>query len=111
MTAHTSLTGESAAGVSQPKVNTLSIVSIVLVVVAVTSLAVTDTVLRSWAPMFSGITVLAVPAVGAGHVALLQIKMRRERGAFLAFIALGICYLFAAYELFSGVFAGIVLAV
>jgi hypothetical protein len=51
---------------------------------------------------------LVIPAVGAGHVALLQIKVRRERGAILAYIALGICYLFATYVLVSGVYYGIV---
>ncbi len=47
--------------------------------------------------IFAGFTVLAIPAVGAGHVALQQVRARRERGAILAYVALGICYLFATY--------------
>ena len=53
-------------------------------------------------------SVLAIPAVGAGHVALQQIRVRRERGAILAYVALGICYLFATYALVSSVYYGIV---
>jgi hypothetical protein len=41
-------------------------------------------------------------------VALLQIKARRERGATLAYVALGICYLFATYALLSSLYYGIV---
>jgi hypothetical protein len=87
------------------QVNTLSIVSIVLVAAATMGIAMRTS---SWGPIFWGFTVLVIPAVGAGHVALQQIKMRRESGAILAYIALGICYLFAAYELVSSVYYGIV---
>jgi len=52
--------------------------------------------------------VLTIPAVGAGHVALQQIRVRRERGAILAYVALGICYVFATYALVSSVYYGIV---
>jgi hypothetical protein len=41
-------------------------------------------------------------------VALQQIKVRRERGAILAYVALGICYLSATYALVSSVYYGIV---
>jgi hypothetical protein len=33
--------------------------------------------------------------------------VRRERGAILAYVALGICYLFATYALVSSVYYGI----
>jgi len=91
--------------VSQPKVNTLAIVSIVLVAAATMGIAMRT---WSWGPIFWGFTVLVIPAVGAGHVALQQIKVRRERGAILAYIALGICYLFATYVLVTSVYYGIV---
>lgn len=87
MTAAASRSDTSAPSVSQPRVNTLSIVSVVFVAVAVVG-------------FFSvGAAVLAVFAVGAGHVALQQIKVRGERGAMLAYIGLGISYLIATYAL------------
>ena len=46
-----------------------------------------------------GGTVAFIFVVGAGHVALQQIKVRGERGAILAYIALGISYLIATYAL------------
>ncbi len=84
--------GTSAPSVSQPRVNTLSIVSLVLVAVAVYG--------------FFGLRepVLAVFAVGAGHVALQQIKVRSERGAILAYIGLGISYLIATYDVVKFVY-------
>ena len=105
MSADTSRIDTSEPSVSQAKLNTLSIVSIVLVGAAFMGIAVRA---WSWGPIFAGFTVLAIPAVGAGHVALLQIKARRERGAILAYVALGICYVFATYALVSGVYYGIV---
>jgi len=78
--------GTSAPSVSQPRVNTLSIVSIVLAAVAV-------------AGCVFGAFVLAVFPVGAGHVALQQIKVRGERGAMLAYIGIGISYLIATLAL------------
>jgi hypothetical protein len=79
--------GTSAPSVSRPRVNTLSIVSIVLVALALAG------------SFFIGAFVLAVFAVGAGHVALQQIKVRGERGAILAYIGLGISYLIATFAL------------
>lgn len=97
----------SEPSVSLPKLNTLAIVSIVLVAVAAMGIAVGSRS-WSWGIFFGGPIVLAIPAVGAGHAALQQIKVRRERGAILAYVALGICYLFATYALVSSVFTGIV---
>jgi hypothetical protein len=84
--------GTSAPSVSQPGVNTLSIVSIVLVAVALAG------------SVFGGTFVLAVFAVGAGHVALQQIKVRGERGAILAYIGIGISYLIATFALVDSVY-------
>ena len=95
----TSDSGEPS--VSLPKLNTLAIVSIGLVAVAAMGIAVGSRS-WSWGIFFGGPIVLAMPAVGAGHAALQQIKVRRERGAILAYVALGICYLFATYALVSG---------
>ena len=80
--------GTSAPSVSHPRVNTLSIVSLVLVAVAV------------WGFFLAREPVPAatVFAVGAGHVALQQIKVRGERGAILAYIGLGISYPIATYD-------------
>ncbi len=91
MTADASRSDTSAPSVSQPRVNTLSIVSIVLVAVAVAG------------SVFGGTFVLAVFAVGAGHVALQQIRIRGERGAILAYIGIGISYLIAAFALVDSV--------
>lgn len=91
MTADASRSDTSAPSVSQPRVNTLSIVSIVLVVVAV-------------AGSVFGAFVLAVFAVGAGHVALQQIKVRGERGAMLAYVGLGVSYLIATFALVDSVY-------
>jgi hypothetical protein len=105
MSADTSRIDTSEPSVSQAKLNTLSIVSIVLVAAAVMGISVRP---WSWGPIFAGFTVLTIPAVGAGHVALQQIRVRRERGAILAYVALGICYVFATYALVSSVYYGIV---
>ncbi len=102
MTADTSRADADAPGVSKPGVNKLSIVAIALVGAAVTSIA-----LRSGVSIFAGFFWLAVPAVGAGHVALHQIKMGRERGATLAYIALGICYVSATFALLESVSTGV----
>jgi hypothetical protein len=82
----------SVPSVPQPRVNTLSIVSIVLAAVAVAG------------SVFGGTFVLAVFAVGAGHVALQQIKVRGERGAILAYIGIGISYLIATFALVDSVY-------
>jgi hypothetical protein len=105
MSADTTRVDSSEPSVARAKVNTLSIVSIVLVAASAMGIAVRP---WSWGPIFAGFTVLVIPAVGAGHVALQQIKVRRERGAILAYVALGICYLFATYALVSSVYYGIV---
>jgi hypothetical protein len=97
----------SEPSVSLPKLNTLAIVAIVLVAVAAMGIAVGSRS-WSWGIFFGGPLVLAIPAVGAGHAALQQINVRRERGAILAYVALGICYLFATYALVSSVLTGIV---
>lgn len=93
MTADASRSDTSAPSVSQPRVNTLSVVSIVFVAVAVAG------------SLFGGAAVLAVFAVGAGHVALQQIKVRGERGAILAYVGLGISYLIATYALVASVYS------
>ena len=48
-----------------------------------------------------GAAVLAVFAVGAGHVSLNQVKLRGERGRGLAIAALGIGYAIATLALFA----------
>lgn len=48
-----------------------------------------------------GVGVLAVFAVGAGHVSLSQINLRGERGRWLAIVALAIGYALATLALFS----------
>jgi len=48
-----------------------------------------------------GVGVLAVFAVGAGHVSLNQIKLRGERGRSLAIVALAMGYAIATLALFS----------
>ena len=57
------------------------------------------------------VAVLAVFAVGAGHVSLAQIKRRRERGRGLAVAALAIGYAIAAMALFSTVYFAATLAI
>jgi len=93
VTTDASRSDTSAPSVSQPKVNTLSIVSVVFVAVVVAGF------------LIGGAAVLAVFAVGTGHVALQQIKERGERGAILAYIGLGISYLIATYALVAFVYA------
>lgn len=54
----------------------------------------------AWAGMFGyGASVLAVFGVGAGHVALQQIRERGERGAGLALAALVACYALGVWGL------------
>ena len=103
MSAETQRTDVNAPSVVKPKVNTLSIVAISLV-----ALAVTGTAVRSWAPVFAGLSGLAVFAIGLGHVALQQIRVRRERGAILAYIALGVTYLYATLVVILSVYSGVV---
>jgi hypothetical protein len=51
------------------------------------------------------VVVIAVFAVGAGHVSLQQIMARHERGAILAYVALGVSYVIATLALFAIYFA------
>lgn len=71
------------------RTNKLAIVAIILAVVAFSGF---------W---FLGIGVLAVFAVGAGHVSLNQIKLAGERGRWLAITALIIGYAMATMALFT----------
>ena len=52
----------------------------------------------------AGLGVVAVFAVGAGHVALNQIQQRGERGRGLAVASLSIGYAIAAFALASSIF-------
>jgi len=69
-------------------VNVLSIVSLILAAVAVWGFFLAREPVPS----------ATVFAVGAGHVALRQIKVRGERGAILAYTGLGVSYLIATYD-------------
>ena len=54
-----------------------------------------------------GFVVVAVFGVGAGHVALQQIRTRNQRGAVLAYISLAVCYLIAVVALLSTISASV----
>jgi hypothetical protein len=69
--------------------NKLAVAAIVFAVIAAAGLWV------------FGVAVLAVFAVGAGHVALNQIQLRHERGRGLAIAALAVGYGIAALALIS----------
>ncbi|WP_152642589.1 DUF4190 domain-containing protein [Pseudarthrobacter chlorophenolicus] len=71
------------------ELNKLSVAAIVLAVVAASGL---------W---IFGVAVLAVFAVGAGHVALNQVRLRGQRGKLLAIAALTIGYGIATVALIS----------
>ncbi|MFC9771059.1 MULTISPECIES: DUF4190 domain-containing protein [unclassified Pseudarthrobacter] len=71
------------------QLNKLAVAAIVLAVLAASGL---------W---IFGVAVLAVFAVGAGHVALNQIRLRGERGRLLAIAALTIGYGIATLALIS----------
>ena len=58
-------------------------------------------VLAAAGTVFMGVAVIAVFAVGAGHVSLNQIRRRGERGRGLAVTALAIGYAIAAFALIS----------
>ena len=73
MTTARRTTDSRERSVSLPKVNTLAIVSISLVAAVAFSTGLGWW--RSGGIIFAGITWLAIPAVGAGHVALQQIKV------------------------------------
>lgn len=75
--------------VPSPVVNKLAVASLLLSLLALGG-------------MFGfGFTSLAVFGVGAGHVALQQIKRRGDRGRSLALASLAICYLMATWALLS----------
>lgn len=74
------------------KVNRLAVVSIICAAIALVG-------------TFSvGVVVIAVFAVGAGHVSLQQITARHERGAILAYVALGVSYVIATLALFQAIY-------
>ena len=78
--------------VALAKVNRLAAVSIVCAAVALVG------------TIWLGAYLMAIFAVGAGHVALQQIKARHERGEVLAYIALGVSYLIATLGLFESIY-------
>lgn len=80
------------------KTNKLAIASLILAALAIAGL------------VFGGSAGLAAFAVGAGHVALNQIKSREESGALLAHTALVISYAIALYALGSAIYFGIKVA-
>lgn len=69
--------------------NKFALTSIVLALIAVSGV---------W---LFGMTVLAVFAVGAGHVSLGQITQSGERGRWLAMVSLIICYALASWAVFN----------
>lgn len=74
------------------KVNRLAVVSIICAAIALAG------------TLRVGVVVIAVFAVGAGHVSLQQINARHERGVILAYVALGVSYLIATVALFQALF-------
>jgi hypothetical protein len=92
------MTDDTAQAKSVPptKVNRLAVVSIICAAIAVAG------------TLRVGVVVIAVFAVGAGHVSLQQINARHERGAMLAYIALGVSYLIATFALFEALYLAIV---
>jgi hypothetical protein len=85
-------------GTPVKQINRLAVVSLVLAAVAVAGM------------LLSSVGVIAVFAVGAGHVALNQINVRGERGKGLALAALAIGYAIATLALVSMVYYAVVLA-
>lgn len=91
------MTRVTADAAPRRSVNLLAVASIVFGVI-------------SAAAMFGfGIAVLAVFAVGAGHVAIQQIRARGQRGLILARIGLVIGYLLAVYGLVATIIYTLVL--
>jgi hypothetical protein len=88
---------------SQTKSVTLPINRLALVSIICAAVALVGTI-------FASVVVFAVFAVGAGHVSLQQIKARRERGAVLAHIALGVSYLIATIALVETIYFAVGLA-
>lgn len=98
MAAFTARVGSSHPSDLEPKTNALSVASVVLAGMAMVGF------------VFEGAAVLAVFAVGAGHMALQQIKVRGERGTGLAYLSLGVSYAMAAYALISSIYFAFVLS-
>ncbi|WP_427019198.1 DUF4190 domain-containing protein (plasmid) [Pseudarthrobacter sp. P1] len=71
------------------RINKLAIAAVVLAAIAASGI---------W---FFGVGVLAVFAVGAGHVSLNQIKLKNEKGRTLAIVALVLGYGLATWALFN----------
>lgn len=80
-------TSTTAAQTGAESLNKLAVAAVVLAVMAFAGL---------W---LLGIGVLAVFAVGAGHVSLSQIKANGQRGHWLAMTALGVGYAMATFAL------------
>ncbi|MHA7175815.1 DUF4190 domain-containing protein [Arthrobacter sp. Sr24] len=82
----------SATFTKTGQLNKLSVAAVILAVVAICGL---------W---LLGIGVLAVLAVGAGHVSLEQIRRTGERGRWLAIAALCVGYAIATWSFFTALF-------
>ncbi|MGX1749478.1 hypothetical protein [Glutamicibacter protophormiae] len=80
---------DSTENAVSPRVNRLSIIALCLAIAEIAAL------------IFLGGTGLAVFAVGAGHVALNQIKARKEQRAKAAILALALGYAVAIFGVFS----------
>lgn len=86
------LPATSVAPTATARLNPLAPIALVCSVLAVAGM------------LWGGFAILAVFGVGAGHLALQQIRERGERGAPIALAALGIGYTLAAFALASAVF-------
>jgi hypothetical protein len=80
---------DGVSSASATKVNRLALASIFLAALAVVG---------TW---FAGIAIPAAFAIVAGHVALVQVKRRHERGAALAVVALILSYAVVALVIFA----------
>ena len=88
--------GNGRANSTPAKTNTFAIVSIFLSAIAVAGFA------------FFGYAMVLAFGVGAGHIALQQIKARGERGARYAYVSLVICYVAALFALVSSIYWSVV---
>lgn len=79
-------------------INRLALVAVAMAAVALAAL------------FLSGMAVIAVFVVGAGHVALTQIQQGTERGRGLAITALAIGYAIASFALVSAIIYAFTLA-
>lgn len=80
---------DGVASAPVPKVNRLALAAIFFAALAVVG---------TW---FAGIAIPAVFAIVAGHIALVQVKRRHERGAVAASVALVLSYAVVALVSFS----------